>query len=66
MQPTKWVIQGGQGLGHRKISDCCWQAVSDGFEYVWIHTVCMDKTNSVELSEAITSIFRWYQNATEC
>ena len=38
----------------------------DGFEHVWVDTCCIDKTNSAELSEAINSMFKWYQNATEC
>ncbi|KAF4635896.1 hypothetical protein G7Y89_g2193 [Cudoniella acicularis] len=52
--------------GFIKIKNCCTQAASDGFEYVWIDTCCIDKTNSAELSEAINSMFRWYRNATEC
>jgi hypothetical protein len=27
---------------------------------------CIDKSSSAELSEAINSIFRWYQKATVC
>jgi hypothetical protein len=29
-------------------------------------TGCIDKTSSAELSEAINSMFRWYQNACLC
>jgi hypothetical protein len=29
-------------------------------------TVCIDKTSSTELSEAINSMFRWYQEAAVC
>lgn len=28
--------------------------------------VCIDKTSSAELSEAINSMFLWYQKASEC
>ncbi|KAG9230486.1 HET domain-containing protein [Amylocarpus encephaloides] len=49
-----------------KIQNCCRRAQSDGFEYVWIDTCCIDKTNSVELSEAINSMMRFYRNAREC
>ncbi|KAE9370893.1 HET-domain-containing protein [Stipitochalara longipes BDJ] len=52
--------------GFAKIHRCCAQAASDGFEYVWIDTCCIDKTNSAELSEAINSMFKWYRNSTEC
>jgi hypothetical protein len=32
----------------------------------WIDSCCIDKTSSAELSEAINSMFRWYQNAQVC
>src|SRR3569833_3366061 len=37
-----------------------------GYEYVWIDTCCIDKTSSAELSEAINSMFSWYQAARVC
>jgi hypothetical protein len=52
--------------GFTKIKGCCAQAVSDGFQYVWIDTCCIDKTSSAELSEAINSMYQWYQNAIVC
>ena len=53
-------------LGYRKIKSCCAQAASDGFDYVWIDTCCIDKRSSAELSEAINSMFSWYQSAAVC
>jgi hypothetical protein len=44
--------------GSAKISDCCKLAREDGWEYVWIDTRCIDKTNRIELSEAINSMYR--------
>ncbi|KAI1103452.1 HET-domain-containing protein [Jackrogersella minutella] len=35
-------------------------------EYAWVDTCCIDKTSSAELSEAINSMFRWYQAAAVC
>ncbi|KAI1125477.1 heterokaryon incompatibility protein-domain-containing protein [Nemania abortiva] len=52
--------------GYSKITGCCEQATSDGLEYVWIDTCCIDKRSSSELSEAINSMFGWYQNAAIC
>ncbi|KAI0149479.1 HET-domain-containing protein [Xylariaceae sp. FL1272] len=52
--------------GFPKIDYCCAQAVSDGYEWVWIDTCCIDKSSSAELSEAINSMFRWYRNAEIC
>ena len=50
----------------RKLTGCCNQAREDGFRYVWIDTCCIDKTNSVELQEAINSMFQWYRDAAVC
>ncbi|KAK4128751.1 HET-domain-containing protein, partial [Parathielavia appendiculata] len=49
-----------------KMTGCCKQAKSDGYQYVWIDSCCIDKANSVELQEAINSMFRWYRNAAIC
>ncbi|KAE9371074.1 HET-domain-containing protein, partial [Stipitochalara longipes BDJ] len=49
-----------------KIEGCCAQAISDGYEYVWIDTCCIDKSSSAELSEAINSMFAWYERAEIC
>ncbi|KAF2004108.1 HET-domain-containing protein [Amniculicola lignicola CBS 123094] len=52
--------------GFSKIAACCAQAVRDGYEYVWIDTCCINKESSAELSEAINSMYRWYQGAAIC
>ncbi|CZR70205.1 uncharacterized protein PAC_20106 [Phialocephala subalpina] len=52
--------------GHQKILRCCEVAESEGFQYVWIDTCCIDKSSSAELSEAINSMFQWYRDAGIC
>ena len=52
--------------GYDKIVKCCSEAASKGYEYVWIDTCCIDKSSSAELSEAINSMYSWYQDAAEC
>ena len=52
--------------GYAKITSCCALALSDGLQYVWIDTCCIDKTSSAELSEAINSMYRWYQDSEVC
>ena len=62
-------LQHGQTLrrsGYVKIKRFCEAAIRDGFEYVWVDTCCIDKTSSSELSEAINSMYRWYQQAEVC
>ncbi|KAK8060938.1 hypothetical protein PG996_010868 [Apiospora saccharicola] len=45
---------------------CCEIALSHGLSHVWIDTCCIDQSSSAELSEAINSMFRWYQEAEVC
>ena len=52
--------------GYRKILDTCGQAQKDGYEWLWVDTCCIDKRSSAELSEAINSMYRWYENAKVC
>ncbi|KAI1755813.1 HET-domain-containing protein [Xylaria castorea] len=53
-------------LGYKKIEGCCQEAILDGFEFMWVDTCCIDKRSSAELSEAINSMFRWYDEAQVC
>ena len=52
--------------GYVKIKACCALAASQGHKYVWIDTCCIDKSSSSELSEAINSMYRWYQDTLVC
>ncbi|OAP54362.1 hypothetical protein AYL99_11463 [Fonsecaea erecta] len=52
--------------GYAKIVQTCEQAKKDNIPYVWIDTCCIDKTSSSELSEAINTMYRWYQQAEIC
>ena len=54
-----------KGLKH-KVELCCRQALEDGLMHAWIDTCCVDKNSSAELSEAINSMFRWYQESQVC
>jgi Heterokaryon incompatibility protein (HET) len=52
--------------GYKKIEFCGKQAQRDGINYFWIDSCCIDQSSSAELSTAINSMFRWYQNAAKC
>ncbi|KAJ9142509.1 HET domain-containing protein [Pleurostoma richardsiae] len=52
--------------GYQKLYNFCLVAQKEGFLYAWIDTCCIDKSSSAELSEAINSMFRWYQQADTC
>lgn len=53
-------------LGFTKIWYCAEQAKQDGLSYCWVDTCCIDKSSSAELSEAINSMYSWYQQAAVC
>lgn len=55
-----------ESQGWLKIANCCWIAESQGLEWAWIDTCCIDKTSSSELSETINSMFAWYGRAQVC
>ena len=52
--------------GCEKIEFCRKQAANDDLRHFWVDTCCIDRTSSAELSEAINSMFRWYQHADKC
>lgn len=49
-----------------KINGACKQAASDEYEWIWIDSLCIDKSSSSELQEAINSMWSWYKNACIC
>lgn len=65
-----------QMQGYLKIIDACrftknltkgWGSRENPpLKYLWIDTVCIDKRSSSELSEAINSMFKWYQDSRIC
>jgi len=54
------------GSGYQKIVFTCQQAIKDRIGYAWVDTCCIDKSSSAELSEAINSMFAWYQESVHC
>lgn len=49
-----------------KVRNVCDQALQDGYDYVGIDTCCIDKSSSAEMSEAVNSMYSWYQRAAVC
>ena len=52
--------------GYRKIEMTCQMASRAGLSYAWIDTCCIDKSSSAELTEALNSMYRWYQRSDIC
>lgn len=57
---------GRNKMGYCKLEFCRKQAEQDRLQYFWVDTCCIDKTSSAELSEAINSMYSWYQAAEVC
>jgi hypothetical protein len=56
----------GKENGYAKFDNGCKVAAAAGYAFFWLDTCCIDKTNMVELSEAINSMFHWYKGAGIC
>ncbi|KAI1358212.1 heterokaryon incompatibility protein-domain-containing protein [Xylaria arbuscula] len=52
--------------GWAKLKRYCDRAAGDGWDWVWMDTCCIDKTNPADTQEAINAMFRWYQNSGIC
>ncbi|KAK6842694.1 HET-domain-containing protein [Apiospora arundinis] len=62
-----WASSGwAHKQGAQKVRKSAEQALSDDLKYIWIDTLCIDKSSSAELSEAINSMFNWYQGSAVC
>lgn len=55
-----------QKAGYDKIARTCQRAKDDGYQWAWVDTCCIDKRSSADLSEAINSMFEWYERAGVC
>lgn len=58
--------RGKDKVGWEKVRFCGEQARQHGLQYIWVDTCCINKANHAELSEAITSMCRWYRDAAKC
>lgn len=62
-------IQAGSGRekdGFKKITFYRDQARLSDLHYFWVDSYYIDKSNKVEESKAIRSMFNWYRNASRC
>lgn len=57
---------GKDKIGFEKVRFCAEQARRNGLRYFWVDTCCINKSDYTELTTAINSMFRWYQNAAQC
>lgn len=50
----------------KKLREACAISRQGGYRYLWFDACCIDKTSSSELSEAINSMYLWYQHSAMC
>ncbi|KAM5345108.1 hypothetical protein ACJ41O_010970 [Fusarium nematophilum] len=55
-----------QKAGFAKIRGACARTQFRGLKWLWVDTNCIDKSSSAELSEAINSMFAYYEGAAVC
>lgn len=48
---------------YEKLAFAARQALADGYEYLFIHSCCVDRRSSAELDEAANSALQWYRKA---
>ncbi|KAF5344936.1 hypothetical protein D9758_011568 [Tetrapyrgos nigripes] len=52
--------------GYAKVWNACARARNYDFEWIWIDSCCINKESSAELSEAINSMYQYYEDAVVC
>ncbi|KAH8728029.1 heterokaryon incompatibility protein-domain-containing protein [Phaeosphaeriaceae sp. PMI808] len=52
--------------GAEKLWQCCQLAASQFYRYIWVDTCCINKESSAELSEAINSMYTYYEESLVC
>ncbi|KPI36237.1 Vegetative incompatibility protein HET-E-1 [Cyphellophora attinorum] len=65
-EPGSWQDWPATRKGYRKIELTYHLARERGIYYIWVDTCCIDKKSSAELSEAINSMYKWYERAEVC
>ncbi|KAH9238561.1 hypothetical protein K456DRAFT_48777 [Colletotrichum gloeosporioides 23] len=53
-------------MRHTIIDNSCRLALENGLEFVWIDAVCIDKTSTASVSEAVNSVWKYLKLATLC
>ncbi|KAF5342895.1 hypothetical protein D9758_015418 [Tetrapyrgos nigripes] len=52
--------------GFRKVMNACARARCYHFNWIWIDSCCINKESSAELSEALNSMYQYYEDGAVC
>jgi len=47
----------------QKVRGFCREAATQGFDWAWVDTCCIDQTSNADVSESISSMFSWYRGS---
>lgn len=64
--PSGISLKNHMKSGYQKIIHAARTAKRYTYDWLWVDTCCIDKTNNAELSESLNSMFRWYQRSHLC
>ncbi|KAI0644529.1 heterokaryon incompatibility protein-domain-containing protein [Trametes meyenii] len=66
LQHSQTVESSQLSLLSLKVRDFCVYAREQGYDWAWVDSCCIDKSSSAELSEAVNSMYEWYERAAIC
>jgi hypothetical protein len=52
--------------GYQKLIFLMARAHSDGLEYAWLDTCCINRDSEAEVSETVRTMYQWYGKASKC
>ncbi|KAI1737375.1 HET-domain-containing protein [Xylaria scruposa] len=64
IKAKRGFVKAKRGFG--KFAGACRLAKELGYDLIWIDTCCINKSDAAELSEAINSMYRWYEISIVC
>ena len=56
----------GRKRGWRKVETACDIALEHNLEWIWIDSCCINKNDIQEVTEAINSMYQWYEQSRIC
>ncbi|KAK4183097.1 hypothetical protein QBC35DRAFT_350493, partial [Podospora australis] len=57
---------GNREEDHQRLDKPCLLALSHGFEYIWIDTLCIDHKNNADIAKAVKSTWKRLSRASVC
>ncbi|KAH7137476.1 hypothetical protein B0J13DRAFT_419550, partial [Dactylonectria estremocensis] len=64
--PSQNLVSESQRASCTVIREACGEAQSFGVEFIWLDEVCINRSSTAAISEALNSMFQIYQQADVC